>query len=1112
MDFSSPYYFAERPLPLKFKEVEESEDSELLEGTSKMLTRNENRVRRVWNRRKMNSQPTDKYWDFRGSEKNYIKYGAWVVEESISLFHGKASPIRHFSVDDLNKMNVEKCSYYREGFQDLYRGIWEGIVVLVKKPDVADNRKEYFLREIVVATQMVTHNNSHKILGCCLETECPVLVYEWMAHGTLEDCIYVREENCQNKLVLEWKDRLRIAWEISHAVAYLHAAFPRPIIHGHLTPINVFLDKDNTARLSDYSLSISIPEGEEFVEIDRIPGSIGYMAPEYHHGKVAESADVYSFGMLFLMLLTGKKPYDYYTDVITGETYDIVTELRTWVQNGVKNKPISNIVDPAITRTTVTTTEDLQLRASIELAIRCIAVKGNHRPTMVGVATELKNMITSTKEECIYRNFQGSKENFINNEATVLEESISFYHGRMNPIHYFSVDEVNNMNVELWHKCCDMYQGSWEGRAILVKLPESELRGPASSNEIRLKVSREIVVATQMASHDNVHKLLGCCLETKFPILVYEWMAAETLEDRILLKDEKHNKLPLLEWKDRLRIAGEISHLISDFHTAYHRPIILRNFELDNVFLDQDNTAKLSNFSRCVSIPIGGELLVEDFGKENRDSKWVAPEYQHPGRVAESIDVYSFGVLLLVLLFGTILLDTHMNLCMWALQCFKDNRISEILDPAIARKGVTRIEDHQLTACIQLAFMCMAREVYNRPTMVEVATKLKNMIQSSVSIPTTSLLQGEGICQVFRRSTEDIVRNESMVLAESTSLFHGRVDPIRYFSVDELNKMNVEFYINEELSINNLDTWSEELYINNLNTWSWLKHFSWYQGSWEGRAVFVKLSSGLFKDPTSANKFLKMLSREIVVATQMAAQNNVHKLLGCCLETKFPILVYEWIAAETLEDCILFRDENQNKLPLLEWKDRLRIAWEISRVVSVFHTTFHRPIILRNLEPDNVFLDEDKTAKLFNYKYCVSIPEGEKYVVEHLEEETSNSQWLAPECRHYGRVAECADVYSFGVLFLVLLTEKDVIADHQGTHIVKWVTEKVRDKRIGDIVDPQMNTNGVANTELSGAIELALRCTETEEGSRPTMVDVATELYNMIKSSESIPITTSTGV
>ncbi|KMS99370.1 hypothetical protein BVRB_2g044950 [Beta vulgaris subsp. vulgaris] len=154
-----------------------------------------------------------------------------------------------------------KTSLLSRGFLRLVSWFLGGnrIVVLVKKPGVA--RKEYFLREIVVAIQMVTHNNGHKILGCCLETECPILVYEWMSHGTLEGCILVGDENGPNKQVLEWKDKLRIAWEISHVVAYLHTAFPRPIIYGHLTPMNVFLDQDNIGRLSDFILSISISEG-----------------------------------------------------------------------------------------------------------------------------------------------------------------------------------------------------------------------------------------------------------------------------------------------------------------------------------------------------------------------------------------------------------------------------------------------------------------------------------------------------------------------------------------------------------------------------------------------------------------------------------------------------------------------------------------------------------------------------------------------------------------------------------------------------------------------------------------------------------------------------------
>ena len=329
-------------------------------------------------------QVWNEYFIFRGSEKNYIRNGAWVLEESIKLFHGKANPIRHFSVDDLNNMNVERKLYFGEGSslsQGFHRGLWQGIVVLVK---IDHLYHENFLHEIVVATQMVTHNNAHKILGCCLETEYPILVYEWVGHyGTLDALIPVRDENGQKKLVLEWKDRLRIAWEISHVVAYLHTAFPRPILHLNVSPQNVLLDLDNTARLSGFSYSKSIPEGEESVR-----AISGHVAPEFGRPgsvffgyKVAECTDVYAFGVLFIRLLIGN-------DI--GYKMRTTESIKKQLECAIKNKVISNIVDP------VSTIEDLQLRASIELVNRCMTVQ-HCRPTMVEVATELKNMIRLTE-------------------------------------------------------------------------------------------------------------------------------------------------------------------------------------------------------------------------------------------------------------------------------------------------------------------------------------------------------------------------------------------------------------------------------------------------------------------------------------------------------------------------------------------------------------------------------------------------------------------------------------------------------------------------------------------------------------------------------------------
>lgn len=146
-----------------------------------------------------------------------------------------------------------------------------------------------------------------------------------------------------------------------------------------------------------------------------------------------------------------------------------------------------------------------------------------------------------------YKVFQGSENNFIRNGADVLEERISLFHGKPNHVRFFSVDELNNMNVEhdliFVSNCFYLCRGSWEGRVVLVKLQSSD------NEDTKYGLLREIAVASQMATHNNVHKLLGCCLETRSPVIVYEWVASETLKDRILFKDKHQNK-QVLQWNE----------------------------------------------------------------------------------------------------------------------------------------------------------------------------------------------------------------------------------------------------------------------------------------------------------------------------------------------------------------------------------------------------------------------------------------------------------------------------------------------------------------------------------------------------------------------------------
>ncbi|KAK9682951.1 hypothetical protein RND81_10G108700 [Saponaria officinalis] len=322
------------------------------------------------------------YRIFSGNNENYIKNGALLLQDRLSLFDGRTNPIHCFSVEDLNAMNVQ----FQKAFSSLgiYAGVWDGKSVLVKILELNDTESGFACREIAVATQMANHTNVHRLLGCCLHTDYPILVYEWAENGNLDDRIFRYKEH--NKEALEWKVRLRVALEIAHAAAYLHAAFRRPIIHRDLKPSNVFLDQDDSAKLSHFCLTISIPKGKTHVEEGVVWGTFGYIAVDYMmSGRVAESSDVYSFGILLLVLMTGK-PASFTIELDRGQV-----NLVDWVSNCCATNCVTDIVDPAINTNSVVDQE--QLKTLVELALRCAAWGEECRPTMVDVATQLENMI-----------------------------------------------------------------------------------------------------------------------------------------------------------------------------------------------------------------------------------------------------------------------------------------------------------------------------------------------------------------------------------------------------------------------------------------------------------------------------------------------------------------------------------------------------------------------------------------------------------------------------------------------------------------------------------------------------------------------------------------------
>ncbi|KAJ4800507.1 Wall-associated kinase family protein [Rhynchospora pubera] len=174
--------------------------------------------------------------------------------------------------------------------------------VAIKRCKTIDERqKKEFGKEILILSE-ISHKNIVKILGCCLEVEIPILVYQFIPKGNLFDLIHSCRAPCISSSI-----RLRIAQEVAEALAYLHSWASPPIVHRDVKSSNILLDENFVAKISDFGASVLAPMDEDqFMTV--VQGTRGYLDPEYMlTGLLTAKSDVYSFGVVLLELITRKK-------------------------------------------------------------------------------------------------------------------------------------------------------------------------------------------------------------------------------------------------------------------------------------------------------------------------------------------------------------------------------------------------------------------------------------------------------------------------------------------------------------------------------------------------------------------------------------------------------------------------------------------------------------------------------------------------------------------------------------------------------------------------------------------------------------------------------------
>jgi serine/threonine protein kinase len=309
--------------------------------------------------------------------------GASEIQAAEEGYKVLTSNFRRYSYKELVKATKNfKDELGRGGSGIVYKGVLDDSrEVAVKMLENVRQCEEEFQAEFRIIGR-INHMNLVRIWGFCSESCHKMLVTEYIKNGSLANVLF------NETILLQWRQRFNIALGVAKGLAYLHHECLEWVIHCDVKPENILLDQKLEPKIADFGLAKLLNRGGSNQNVSRVRGTIGYIAPEWISSlKITAKVDVYSYGVLLLELLLGKRVLDLAVGA-DEEVHKVLRELVGTLADMLDREEISSIAEVVDCRRNGQFNYT-QVRTLTRLSVSCLDEDRNKRPTMESIVQKL---------------------------------------------------------------------------------------------------------------------------------------------------------------------------------------------------------------------------------------------------------------------------------------------------------------------------------------------------------------------------------------------------------------------------------------------------------------------------------------------------------------------------------------------------------------------------------------------------------------------------------------------------------------------------------------------------------------------------------------------------